>query len=130
MTEKSLGVDREKSKASSQAKAGRELDALVMEKVFGREIKWWRGEPSYVTKDEPGWIGESTVPRFSTDLVSAMKVADASTGGWRFTRYSYATKRPFTVVIYRGRGDVDGRSVEAETLPLAICLAALKVVGA
>lgn len=108
--------------------AGRELDARIMEQVFGCEIKWWRDQPSYVTKEAPGWVGEATVPRFSTDLVAAMKVADASKGGWRFTRYAYATKRPFTVTIYRGRGDTDGRSVEAETLPLAICLAALKAV--
>ena len=106
--------------------AGRELDALVAEKVMGADIELHRYDDydtDYVFKS-PGHP-KCLVPRFSTDIAAAwevvvkLKMAVESDGSlWRA-----GTKLP-------GHGNLYwDETEEADTAPLAICLAALKVLG-
>lgn len=115
---------------------GRELDALVMARVFGREIKWHRGEPSYVTPDNgDGWVSESTVPRFSTTLYDAWRVIEKMTHG----EPVFFELRTTGVVSTDGKRATAWAArfvlfkadfVNGTTAPHAICLAALRAVDA
>jgi Phage ABA sandwich domain len=117
----------------SELKAGRELDALVAEKVMGwtqvRNSKpegfssLWRGRP-------PGNLATlRTIPDYSTDISDAWKVVekvDNRNGVARemgvltasISRYDNG----YTVRFFNS-------GVTADTAPLAICLAALKAVA-
>jgi hypothetical protein len=113
--------------------AGRELDALVAEKVFG-----WKGcrlGTGGVQQNFQDWYGHDPsrpersywyVPHFSTEIDPAMRVAEKMRddrgmsmeqridGGWAVQCPSWYRNSEWTV--------------HAE-LPAAICLAALKAVG-
>jgi hypothetical protein len=104
--------------------AGRELDALVAEKVCGRyPVQWESGEP-YAPLDaenhEPSrfdaWV---EVPRFSHDIAAAMEALTQLGGRATIVREI----DHWSVWI----GDT-ARGWWAETLPLAICRAALAAV--
>jgi hypothetical protein len=94
--------------------AGRELDALVAEKVMGYTVTWREVRSVRGNRREP--VG---IRSFSTDITSAMLVL-AQLGG--------------IVTLTRMKSDewmvsVAGAATRwAETLPLAICLAALAAV--
>jgi hypothetical protein len=116
-------------------KAGRELDALVAEKVMG-----WSdvgnitiGMTTYVAGHRPK--GEQTVvPAYSTSMAAAWAVVDAlrarglhlafndTLSAWRVLF--------FTVGRFDTRYFTDGANYEfADTPAHAICLAALRAVG-
>jgi len=111
--------------------AGRELDALVAEKLTG----WERIKKEPWPKPHWSWLrpdGSSTrsLPTYSTRLLDA----------WKIVRYILCLDESNTFALEYGFDDEPewcasfgawGRaSIEAaNTAPLAICLAALKVVG-
>jgi hypothetical protein len=107
--------------------AGRELDALIAEKVMGY-VPPRPGTVGYDMKDLP----RNRVPHYSTDIAAAWQVVeklnllskmkdgclyfDPSLNKWVISEWS------------GGREFAEG-SVEADTAPHAICLAALKAIG-
>lgn len=93
-----------------ERKAGRELDALVAEKVMGVETMQ-KLYPSMMAK------GGAWLPHFSTDIAAAWEVVE------KMRREGYI----FDIEI---RKDYVGVNCEhCESAPLAICLAALRAVG-
>jgi hypothetical protein len=113
---------------------GRELDALVAEKVMGWLVDHRRmlGAPKpHITDPFVDHIELVPVPRFSTDIAAAWEVVDtiltptAAWGGHRYFKVN-AIQEMFTVTF---ETNYEGRAT-AKTMPHAICLAALKAVGA
>lgn len=114
--------------------AGRELDALVAEKVMGFSPVEWSGQPGDMAlvygDQETGGI----VPRYSTNVGAAWQVVEKMSAlSWRAT-VCWAPADAWNaeeraVVTYSG-GETNQDDIEAiaPTVPLAICLAALKVV--
>jgi hypothetical protein len=109
----------------SEHQAGRELDALVAERVMGMTV----GTPINVVEDAGEWydIDGVPVPHFSTDIAAAMKV---------FLHF----ENVYTILAHVPRlslGWTLGQPLEwhctiyamntqkADTLPLAVCRAAL-----
>lgn len=106
--------------------AGRELDALVAEKVMG-----WK---PCVTQDHPGWVyfdsgagGGKIAPAFSTDIAAAWEVVEKLSPRYAIRILNDATPGPsWCCEMAHGYGnDIE---VEAETAPLAICRAALEAI--
>lgn len=140
-------------------KAGRELDALVAEKVMGHRVT---EEPfdggqgitgtSLFEHTEPG--DYKALPHYSTDIAAAWDVAvkmdlgvapvevyigEGEPGGPRRTVYAaFVLGGALTISdddLLDGNprlwlGEIDGPWTVADTAPLAICLAALKAVEA
>ena len=117
---------------------GRELDALVAEKVMG----WTRGTISTYGGLMPAWIdatGRAHPPNAtsggwlpSVDIRAAWEVVEKmQADGWMWqVEYDY---EELMAGFYRGRdaeGDLDSHFVVSTTAPLAICLAALEAKGA
>ena len=120
--------------------AGRELDALVAEKVMGWSYQdfpdgpcphvkhWYATSPCPNDAMDPSWRGR--LPCFSTDIAAAWEVVEKDDGwgfDWRLKRWA-ASSKPWTCIADR---ITDSRRfyVEAVTAPLAICLAALAATG-
>jgi hypothetical protein len=112
-------------------KAGRELDALIAEKVMG--IEPWPGRPGVFRAPivPPGVEPKPCLPpEYSTDIAAAWKLVE------KFTREevkidirnSHSNKAQWTVIIAKSPKDAWDLT-QADTAPLAICLAALKAVG-
>ena len=121
--------------------AGRELDALVAEKVMGQvPCDAWRpftALPPQWMKDKgecghaacfPAQMGPAA---YSTDIAAAWEVVEKITapgrltgGAWRHLNGKYDA-----VFSEQLGGGVFAMSDEAPTAPLAICHAALKAVG-
>lgn len=113
---------------------GKELDALIAEKVMGYETEIINGDP--VSK-VPGICGTegcaihfTKTPHYSTDIAAAWEVVEKLQLKFK-TIDIVATTRSDTYVgpcfvIFDPYGNVLSDSSEA---PHAICLAALKVVG-
>lgn len=120
--------------------AGRELNNLIAEKIFGHKVvhKTWNkglchsytiGEPDYY--DSAGeMILHNPVPQYSEDMNEAWEVVK-HIGQWKFSltwewdihkMVPYATAIFDPVWIHRR----EKLFVKADTAPLAICLAALK----
>ena len=113
-------------------KPGRELDALVAEKVMGLEVMQSDYGPYLGVKDirygEPG--GGAFIRHYSTDIVYAWQVFDKfplnnltkGAEGWvcRFGVSGPNKYGGFTISQY---------DAKAETASHAICLAALRAVG-
>lgn len=117
--------------------AGRELDALVAEKVMGWsgiDKKWdYETNESFLGGKTPDWDGRQfyEVPHYSTDIAAAWLVVEKlRTPNWEFqldhTRFMIWHCRIETTA---GEGSASSDSSQGETAPLAICLAALKAVG-
>jgi hypothetical protein len=122
--------------------AGRELDALVAEKVMawtfpepGRDVvigdeddKWPTGERRWYYKCGDGRpiISRFMVPHYSTDIRAAWKVVDRL---WPEFSWRIVDDEPPNVLVSFWQGDSDYEAIAA-TAPLAISLAALKAVGA
>jgi hypothetical protein len=126
--------------------AGRELDALVAEKVMG--VVWRKVGVNGVVKatldplgyysqheecrpDFPRWSDYCRdVPAYSTDIAAAWQVVEhMATNHYRWWEMA---RRPFKDglgALVNFTGDPKDSCV-APTVPLAICLAALKAVGA
>ena len=110
--------------------AGREMDALIAEKVMGDNIKrfiWKRyGKPDAI--QDPDYGG----PRyFSTDIAAAWGVVEKMGYNWSLSRdvgrcgSDYETKGDMLYrFIYTAPG-MPMEGVTAETFPLAVCRAAL-----
>lgn len=139
--------------------AGPELDLQVMSSVFGRRIltyeemrdeavRVWDTQPRCVHFNSLGGFNGARIaggvvcaqfaPRYSTDIAAAWTILEPLERGSP-RRYAEVTRRGY----HTREGVVDGWScqfrdidepwnwayVEAQTAPLAICLAALKAVS-
>ena len=119
--------------------AGRELDALVAEKVTGWKLQdkqcpvcgWPYGAselhgcvPGNCSMRPPPSRRADTPQNYSTDIAAAWLVVEKS---HILDKYSLTTHGANWVIV----DETDGWDVfiEASTAPLAICLAALKAVG-
>ena len=106
--------------------AGREMDALVAEKVMGFIKLQFPGLPKYQKPTKDGVVPLYYVPNFSTDISAAWEVVEQVT-----------KKSKFTVIEIRGGNELyqvafwyplkDSWHAEG-LLPLAICRAALLTV--
>jgi hypothetical protein len=125
--------------------AGLELEAIIIERIFDVKRSKIRHETGsnyqhYVPSGKP-WrthmIDARPVPWFSRDMTAAMQVVEAmaARGFWCQMRTPFragadgdgywAGFTPHSTTGWNGRPD---HWTSAETLPLAICLAALKAV--
>ena len=112
----------------SPMNAGRELDALIAEKVMGWRkagTLWITPTGQQLVEYHHEWMPEATPPRYSTSIGAAWQVVEKlpphsvdinneNPGGWICS-------------VHTQLGYWEAR---ARTAPLAICLAALKFVGA
>lgn len=106
---------------------GRELDALVAEKVMGYK----RLEP---TLDWPErWLCDDRklggIPAYSTDIAAAWEVVEKLSAKHPYITIIRVGTAPTEWVIAEGPGDSDPDLARAPTVPYAICLAALKSVA-
>ena len=115
-------------------KAGRELDAAVAEEVMGlRDVKTvplkYQGKAR-----QPGLCHgpqHDTVPHYSTDIEAAWEVVERVVNlGWLPTlgRGWSCGRGAWCFEIVKGKDDLE--RAMADSAPEAICLAALKAVGA
>lgn len=121
---------------------GRELDALVAEKVMGWtevhfEAEWihWYGSgeeviPANTFGRHPQAIGDSIIPRYSTSIADAWKVVGQMRAhGYRlvlWTPLDDDTRIHCTAQFENGHQNIDG---EGESAPHAICRAALSTLA-
>lgn len=99
-------------------KAGRELDALIAEKVMGwtyDEVLGWNSPDGKLT-------GQPCPRAYSTDIAAAWAVVVKFTG---VARVEFHQAEGWWIELGNG---YDSASATAPTAPLAICLAALKTV--
>ena len=121
-------------------KAGRELDALIAEKVMGLiayKVQLVAPPPRVRTIDELQRVG-SPLPHYSTDIAAAWEVVQ-KLGRWRGFDFMLVMPDPeqtfhlhtYEAGWYEATNDGPERRVvgDADTAPLAICLAALKAVS-
>jgi hypothetical protein len=117
-------------------KAGRDLDALVAEKVMGLEPKqpdnvgYRRDTWVYAINDydDNGPVYVVDCPEFSEDTSAAWSVLERMRElGWYASLETGRGQDKCTLTRLGGDSE---RLATGETLPLAICLAALKAVGA
>ena len=121
-------------------KAGRELDALIAEKVMGLiayKVQLTAPPPRVRTIDELQRVG-SPLSHYSTDIAAAWEVVQ-KLGRWR--GFDFMLVMPdleqtfhlhtYEAGWYEATNDGPERRVvgDADTAPLAICLAALKAVS-
>lgn len=125
-------------------KPGRELDALVAEKVMGWKWMPWVGNreqyvlvPAETDADSVFWWGRDVrdlVPPYSTDIAAAWQVWKRF-DGWVIQRYEYDGVDNYVIssgadTFERGEFLVHTEADGVFTLPHAICLSALRAVGA
>lgn len=131
--------------------AGRELDALVAEKVMGatwrnitkggrkRCLSFVASRP-LVTIEEKKTIyhgyNQDNLPHYSTDISAAWEVVEEFRRGWQHKKAAAVIDLHISDIVDMNDSHVsiyapDIKKVEAwgNTIPLAICLAALKAVG-
>jgi hypothetical protein len=114
--------------------AGRELDALIAERVMGIPVEMFDGEPTAMFR--PGYDYElGPVKHYSTDIAAAFDVVEKVGRTWRgfdFMLYWELIHAPgqWRAGWFEWSYDVpEGRaSAYADQVPLAICLAALETV--
>ena len=124
---------------ANELPAGRELDALVAEKVMGwvqvrkQSIANAFGQhvmDDYVGQPSIGVTQPVLVPRYSSMIQEAWKVADHLRTRSQFVAVLSGMGpqgvQPWICKINRDGGFLEER---ADTAPVAICLAALKAVG-
>lgn len=109
-------------------KAGRELDALVAEKVMGwvwiKEINSPRAPELLPPNGHSPVMADDPIPRFSTDIAAAWSVIEKLSGPDEYATYQITNAGAAgDVFVCVGKGEAF-----AETLPLAICLAAIHAV--
>ena len=122
-------------------KAGRELDALIAEKVFGLKIEWEHyaagSRPMVITEDVRG---NNMASHYSTQIADAWLVVEKlHSDGIYMSLENDGYQGQTSVMLfsmkegtYNEHGSQDKRMGEcnrASTAPLAICLSALKAVG-
>lgn len=109
--------------------SGRDLDAAVAERVFS-----WERMPNatalapYAYKRPDGHVVHPySAPNYSESIETAMQVVDKMRAqGWSFACTLYEGKLPYASFC-KGTA-ASSRNAEAESLPEAICRAALKAV--
>ena len=127
----------------------REIDALVAEKVMGQPVEWVevldylsrRKEP-YLCESNEGQGANDEVEHYSTSISAAWELLDrfGFIVGPRFKAGAYPTDHPGIRTGWYVYKTWDAAAndtyeweqhafAEADTLPMAICLAALKAVG-
>lgn len=112
--------------------AGRELDALVAEKVMG----WKRyGRRNSGTWTAPGGFNASagSWPTYSTDIAAAWEVVEAMQKKAWVTEVSadcFVDGRPAGFTAHCWYDDDSRHYATADTAPLAICRAALQAMEA
>ncbi|HUR38493.1 MAG TPA: hypothetical protein VM222_03325 [Planctomycetota bacterium] len=124
---------------ANELPAGRDLDALVAEKVMGwievrkQSIANAFGQhvmDDYVGQPSIGVTQPVLVPRYSSMIQEAWKVADHLRNRSQFVAVISGMGpqgvQPWICKINRDGGFLEER---ADTAPVAICLAALKAVG-
>lgn len=113
-------------------KAGRELDALIAEKVMGLQIsKEWvddeHEEFDYLLlDDEDNYRWTNPVPFYSTDIAAAWEVRSKFTDWKSCHRFTHAL---YGIVRYRMANDLSELYLIIHITPEDICLAALKALG-
>ena len=105
-------------------KVGRELDALIAEKVMGELGKLRQSEHNLMLPHDV------LLPYYSTQIADAWLVVEKFENPKRalmLGRHTLSGKRRWVVDIFHGDKRCPHRGI-ADTAPLAICLAALKAV--
>lgn len=111
-------------------KPGRELDALVAEKVMGfhRASDGW-----FRTETHPGGVitaavGHIDLPHYSINISAAWEVVEKllETGSFSIYHYISAPESKWRAQFLRAGS---AHVAQAESAPRAICLAALKAFG-
>ncbi len=127
----------------SNLQPGRELDALVAEKIFGCVVRDEPDEPwttegphcgcEHRVHEELETDPEFTAPvpsglrRYSTDIAAAWEVVQVLNDRWNVTIHSPEAGEAEVEVVLNGCVGVNPRlEARAETVPHAICLAALE----
>ncbi len=118
-------------------KAGRELDALVAEKVFGINVvkSEHKNGYAYYTDGEPDWDWirfegsslQNAIPMYSTDISDAWKVIEKLSFTVELTTnnpYGPTTDETEWLVTFHAEFEAHGCSAAH-----AICLAALKTIN-
>ena len=107
-------------------KAGRELDALIAEKVMGWKVNYdnWTVAKPHFSKPDTFWCvslkaGDWAAFTPSTQIADAWLVVEKLIGQYEFMVQAIDGERWIAVFFHEA---------EADTAPLAICLAALKAV--
>lgn len=110
--------------------AGRELDILVAEKVMGYEHFVDEADGTDRLRGN-GIIMPIHLPAYSTDIAAAWEVVEKLRAEWMI-RVGTADLlgTPWKCVMWQRYMTTGGPFGEADTAPLAICRAALGVVGA
>jgi hypothetical protein len=110
-------------------KAGRELDALVAEKVMGYKIGWFTdyGFKKEFERKVIALKGDryDNIPRYSTNISDAWQVVEKMKEKERVVEIK-TFDFGYTVEINNFYPTI---KQQAETAPLAICLSALKMKG-
>lgn len=121
-------------------KADRELDALIAERVFGWRRSDETGELCWHTPDMifecgiPNLVNK-LLPHYSTSIEAAWEVVEKLRQHcFRITVYSQPQQGLAVQVVNGGEGpylsaEVYGNIDKCDTVPHAICLAALKALG-
>jgi len=121
-----------------EMKPGPELDALVAEKVMGwvrggGRMTWIRQGP-FANCDCPSHDEAATVALYSTSISDAFEVVEKlyalSKRGFMCNWLAdFAYQGAWIASFYSMDPDTGDSDAEADTLPHAICLAALRAVG-
>ena len=110
-------------------KAGRELDALIAEKVMGRKIEWEHyaaGSRPMVNEED---MSLYMAPRYSTQIADAWGVVDAKEWELQMVVHKRGKHKGETGAILSFDLFMEERDgVLGDTPSHAICLAALKAI--
>ena len=111
-------------------KAGRELDALIAEKVMGWKVDRIV-EHNNTTGDELLHIfGPDKFPHYSTQIADAWLVVEKlGKDDWTYTIVGNSSYNRCDLRKWLSHNNWAHLYSDADTAPLAICLAALKAVG-
>lgn len=123
--------------------AGRELDRLVAEKIFGRDPMNARHGLHKDGDIEYHWgypLGHDVAPYYSTNIAAAWEVVEKLYADGYWAELQTPWNEPggeanqghscgFTPFLTTGWNGVPDHWTPAPTMPLAICLAALKAKG-
>lgn len=118
-------------------KPGRELDALIAQKVMGWEVKHsdelklpsetygpWPGRWAYRIPPSTGW--SCMIPDFSTDIKAAWIVVERlHSEGVQFEIGNRRVFEPDELPFWAAFGKSNRHVTDGETAPHAICMAAL-----
>ena len=117
----------------NEHEAGRELDALVAERVMGWTRVVRARETLWQSPKAGTWpIVASRLPHYSTDIAAAWQVVERMRAdGWVCEVFGSDTANAEGYSVTLWRPDTSGSSVtQNATAPLAICRAALAAIDA